>query len=211
MPKGLLADRIDILLDLYGFFITHEAGPWITASEFKRRAGLRLSTSYISLVLEGLEKQGDVEADVGDHDTNIYTLTEAGVLSAEKEVLGRGLTLDEFEAAFRQRADVGLIANVSPNDADINAAKQALSELEQRLNFDNDLGLISEEEKQVGLEEVRELQETISKPTIRLNYLWAKANEVLIWIVEKGGGAAVGEVAKAALRHIHQFINAFFN
>ena len=209
MPKGFPADRKDVLIALSGYFLTEESGPRVTVFDFKRRTVLLLSSSYIALLLESLVKEGFVEADVGDNDNDVYTLTEPGLLQAEKEVAKRGMTLDEFEVEFGRRYQSGLI--VETDHPEIEAAKEALVELKNHLRLDNDLGNITAEEKEAAIQEVTELQETLSKPKIRTSYLWTKANEALMWIIEKGAGAAVGEIAKNALRHIHAFINVFFN
>jgi hypothetical protein len=209
MPKGYSKDRTDVLIALYGYFLTEDAGPQVSVFDFKRRASLLLSASYISLLLASLEREDYVESDLGDHNTDVYTLTDAGVLRAEKEVLDRGMTLDEFEIEFRKRYNSGLI--VSTDHPEIEAAQQALRELQDHLRHDNDLGQISGEERDSAVEEIAELQRTLEKPKVRTSYLWSKANEVLMWIIEKGAGAAVGEIAKTALRHIHAFINVFFS
>jgi hypothetical protein len=209
MPKGFLADRTDVLVSLYGYFLTEEAGPQVSVFDFKRRAALLQSTSYISLLLESLVTQKLVESDVGPRDEDIYTLTERGILRAEKEVRERGMTLDAFEVEFRRRLNSGLI--VDADHPDLEAARADLEALTEHLRQDNDVGAISPEERAIALAEVSELQATISKPKVRTSYLWSKANEVLMWIMEKGAGAAVGELAKSALRHIHSFINVFFN
>lgn len=209
MVKGFHEDRFDILVALYGYFLTEDGGHEVTARDLKAKAVLLYSTSYISLALKNLEEQRFVESDVGQNNDDFFTMTEDGVIRAENEILERGMTLDEFEVQFRRRLNSGLIVDTD-NDY-LRSADQALSDLQQHLNRDNDIGDLSADERDVALIEVGELREAIAKPKVRTSYLWTKANEILLWIAEKGAGAAVGELAKTALRHIHSFINVFFN
>ena len=209
MVKGFHEDRFDILVALYGFFLTEDGGHEVTARDLKAKAVLLYSTSYISLALKSLEAQSFVESDVGRNDEDVFTMTEDGVIRAEGEIQERGMTLDEFQVQFRRRLNSGLI--VDTNNEYLKSADEVLSELEEHLRKDNDIGNLNADERDVALIEVGELREAITKPKVRTSYLWTKANEILLWITEKGAGAAVGELAKNALRHIHSFINVFFN
>lgn len=208
MPRGFLADRQDVLLGMYGYFLTSEEDHLVSSADLKQDASLLLSSSYISLLLESLQKQNLVDSDAGD-DGDMYTLNEAGILAAEAEVISRDQSLDEFEIGFRRRRSGGLI--VDTDHASIFEARQALIELAEHLKTDNDIGHMDSDDRAIALTEVSELQDTISKPKIRTHYLWDKANRILLWIVEKGAGSVVSELAKRALSHIHSFVNVFFN
>jgi DNA-binding PadR family transcriptional regulator len=209
MPKGFQSDRQDVLLGMYGYFLTSEEGRLVSAADLKQDSALLLSSSYIALLLESLQKKGLVEGDLSDNDIDLYTLNESGILAAEAEVGDRGQTLDDFEISFRRNRSGGRI--VDTDHTSIRQAKQVLAELTEHLKGDNDIGELTPEDRSIALIEVAELQETISKPKIRTHYLWDKANRILLWIVEKGAGSVVAEFAKRALSHIHSFVNVFFN
>ena len=209
MPKGLLSDKRDVLVYLYGYFITRDERGYVHPKNLKEKTNLRLSSSYVSLMLASLMKENLVEAVIDDDDDDIFTLTEAGVLAAEKEIASRGITLDEFEIEFRKSSNFGLF--VDSDHPDAHAALQTLEELQEHLKTDNDVGAIEPDERAVAIDEVESLHEALKKPKVRTHYIWSKAHEVLLWIIEKGGSSIVGELAKKALSHIHSFINVFFN
>jgi len=209
MPKGFKTDRQDVLIAMYGYFITEDSGPYVTVFEFKRKASLLLSASHISLLLESLQGDGILIGNEDEHGTDTYSLNEVGILAAENEILGRGMTLDDFEIQFKRLFNSGLI--VDTDHPEVNLAKQALSELQDHLRTDNDVGGLTPEDREVAANEVAELSDALSKGRIRTSYLWNKANEVLLWIAEKGAGAMISELAKKALGHIHSFINVYFS
>ena len=210
MPRGFHQDKSDLLIDLYGHTLVSEGSHWVKPFDLKNSASLLVSTAYITLLLESLFEQKFVECNV-DGDADQYAINERGVLAAEDAVFERGITLDQFEADFRRRHHSGLIVSLDRDIPDISEARKNLKELEEHLQFDNDIGAISDDEKVVALQEVRELSETLSRPTIRLNALWTKEHDSLIWIIEKAAGSVAGELAKQALHSIQHFINVFFN
>lgn len=211
MPKGYASDQMDVLLAVYGYFLTADGNAYFRPKEVQDTAKIRLSTSYIALILAGLLAEEAVEDngyDADDEDVR-YTLTKAGVLRAEEEVRARGLTLDQFETEFRRSVNSGLV--VSTDHPLIGEALGALTELENHLREDNDVGSLSPDDRDVARNEVSELREAIEKPKIRTHYLWSKSHEVLLWIIEKGAGSMISELAKRALKPIQDFINVFFN
>jgi hypothetical protein len=209
MPKGFQADRQDILIAMYGYFITEESGPYVNIFDFKRKSALLLSSSHIALLLESLQKEGLLLGSDDENGMDTYSLNEAGIIVAEREIVSRGMTLDEFAVNFPRRFNSGLI--VETDHPQLELAKEVLDELEAHLRTDNDVGDLTPDDRQVALNEVSELRIAIEKSRIRTSYLWTKANEALFWISEKAAGAAIGELAKKALLHIHSFINVFFN
>jgi len=212
MPKGLEHDKKDVLLSLYGYFLSVDGGNWLNAKSLKEGTKLRLSTSYICLLFEELRSDSHLEAndyDEEDGEHLRYTLTRAGVLEAEQTVLNTGRTLDEFVAQFELNRSSGLVVDTDhPNLVEADAA---LEELENHLRDDNDIGALTPEDREVAKLEVAELRETIKKPKVRTHYLWSRAHDVLTWIIKKGAGSMISELAKRALKPIQDFITVFFN
>lgn len=208
MPKGFETDRIEVLLAMYGHFITSNSNAETTASKVQSNAKLRLSISYISMIFQDLATEELLHwKSAGEEDW--YVLTQKGLLRAENEIQARNLSLDQFELAYSRQANVGLIVET---DSDyLREAAEQLDELSDLLNKANDVGDMSIDDVGVAKAEVDDLRETIRKPKTRTHYLWQKANEALYWITEKAAGTIVGELAKKALNNIHSFINVFFN
>lgn len=210
MPKGFDIDQRDALLHVYGHFITVDGNIYVSAKEIKGRQKLLLSTSYLGMLLETLQSEGFLEPHPEDDDDQLqYTITRAGVLEAEKVILGRGQSLDEFETEYRRAANTGKI--VGTDHPYLREADTTLAELEVHLREDNDIGALTSDDREVAKSEVGELRESIKKAKVRTHALWIKAHDVLLWIIEKGAGSMVGEIAKRALKPIQDFINVFFN
>ena len=211
MAKGYAVDSADVLLSVYGYFLTVDGHAYFHPKELQEKAKLRLSSSYISLLLRDLAQQDLVEDNGYDEDDEAlrFTMTKDGILRAEAEISERGLSLEEFEIRFRQTANVGML--VDTDHPYLVEADEALEELEAHLREDNNVGEITPEEREAARNEVRELRSSLKKSKIRTHYLWTKANDILLWIVEKGAGSMVSELGKRALKLIHDFVNVFFN
>lgn len=211
MPKGYASDQKDVLLAIYGYFLTVDGSAFFLPQELQYATKLKLSSSYIALILAGLLAENFVEDNGYDADDEAirYTMTKAGVIKAEEEVISRGQTLDEFEMEIRRSADSGLI--VSTDHPFIRDAISAIVDLENHLREDNDVGSLTADDRDIARYEVAELRTAIEKPKIRTHYLRSKAKEVLLWIIEKGAGSMISEIAKRVFTQIHEFINIFFN
>lgn len=211
MAKGYDADLRDVLIAMYGYFLTVDGHAFFHPQELQDKARLKLSSSYIALLLDGMHEGGWVQDNgyEADDQARRFTMTRSGAIEAESEVKRRGLTLDEFEIEFRRTSNVGRV--VETDHPYLHEAKAALEELRVHLREDNDVGDMSPSEREVAGNEVDELSQAISKTRVRTHYLWSKAHDVLIWIVEKGAGSMISELAKRALGHIQQFINVFYN
>ena len=210
MPKGFEIDLRDSLLLVYGHFITTNGSGYVYPSDLSTKWRQNLSSSYLALLCDELRTDGFVVEDEYDEtEPQRIKMTRAGILEAEKEIESRGQSLDEFEADFRKTENSGRIVDTDHpylRDADL-----ILEELETHLKEDNDVGKITPEDREVARHEVSELRDAIAKPKIRTHYLWSKAHDVLVWIMEKGAGSIVSELAKRALKPIQDFINVFFN
>lgn len=210
MPKGLETDLRDTLLLVYGHFITTDGSGYVYPRELSKKWRQNLSSSYLALLCDELKADGFVEEDAYDENEPMRVkMTRAGILEAEMEVKARGQTLDEFEADFRRTENTGRV--VDTDHPSLQEADKLLEELQAHLKTDNDIGNLSPDDREVAKNEVEELRDAISKPKIRTHYLWTKAHDVLVWIMEKGAGSIVGELAKRALKPIQDFINVFFN
>ena len=211
MPRGLEKDQREVLLAVFGHFHTTDGNAYMAAKELKDNTRLHLSTSYISLIF-GTFRDNDWIVDNGYEDDDPllkFTMTPAGILEAESEVQNRGMSLDEFVADYRRTANTGRV--VDTDHPYLLEADQILGDLEVHLREDNDVGQLTSDDREVARNEVAELRDAIQKPKIRTHYLWSKAHDVLVWIMEKGAGSIVGELAKKALKPIQDFITVFFN
>lgn len=205
MARNFADNKQEVLAAFYEFIRLSDGQIWITASDLSPLCDRLISTAYIAVILQSLQKDRLVRSEHHD-DQKYYSLTDKGIVLAENFLEDSGKWAD-LEAKLQDQVQL-----VSAGDAQdlLDVARERLGELDAALERGNDLGEMSEDEVSVARKEVSDILSSLDQKKIRPSSLAGKAKDTLAWIGERTAGTVVAELAKKALTAILNLLG-FFN
>lgn len=141
----------------------------------------QISLSGISHVLQELE------------DPESYTSrVRSGQIERRVKVNGSHPTVVATRVIESSRNE----ATLGDLTAEVEEMRGALDKLQTALVEGNDLGNLTEEERDQAVENMKIFRALLDDLSLTIAYIQMKANELLAWVVDKSAGALVGEAAK---------------
>ena len=209
MIKHQVAKRI-ILRASYETLVRRADFEWFSSEKIHELVQKEFSHGYVVRILSLLAEQGFVSTSEYDSGFRIlYTVSEDGIALAEglKPVpdLIAEANSDEASKALIPASD--RIVLKSDNQTAANAAISILGEIEDQLNSgSNEIGEAFGDDKEVAAKEVSLLKELVQQTKIWAQSTLEFGKKTLGWIVEKAGGAAIGDLAKRALQILFDWL-----
>jgi len=194
MPAKFAETKKVVLVAFYQFIRESDGKVWLDASDVEPYCDGTLSRSFIQLILQTLQSEGNLEGDEDKEGHFVsFSLTAKGISQAEKAAEELGIW-DSFD---RIRTNVNQVVEL--NDENTAEAKAALDQLTAALKTGNDTGNLSGDEVQSAIVEVSALREMLDSAKIRAGVMALQARQTLQWIATQAAKTVVGELAKKGL------------
>ncbi|HEY0413203.1 MAG TPA: hypothetical protein VGD66_08675 [Allosphingosinicella sp.] len=161
-------------------------------------AGTEISESIAVDVVHVLEQRGLIEQAYPDAipPPLEIILTSTGVQ--------RGITLIGRFAEIRVPAS-DRVVTLGHNDPVLEEIRQSLEVLRERILSANDIGDMTEAERNIAATEVSHLRLMLQEPQVRIAAALGRAEGTLRWIASQAGAAVIGAMALAILQAICSF------
>jgi DNA-binding PadR family transcriptional regulator len=206
VARNFLDAKAHVLKSFYYYIIKSDSFAFLSADDLRPIVS-DMSSAHIYLALRSLRDEKLVEDDEDDHGQEIFGLTEAGVLNAEKLIVDSGLTLDEFEHSFY--SEIPEDDPVELRHDDLAEARKALADLEKQITEANDIGDLTESDREAAASEVSQLRAALDGNAVRPATFLGRVSETLGWIIKKAGETTVSELAKRALGLLFKYFEGF--
>lgn len=205
MARAFHQARDHVLKSFYYYILKSNRFAYLNAEEMIPIVG-DMSSAHIYLIMKALEDDQFLECEEDENTGGeIFRLNARGMMGAEQAILDGGQSLDEFEQSFYANIPDEMPVQIRSDDADILQVKATLDELAVHLEKANDIGELSELEKDAATAEVRGIRTELDGKQLRPATFVGRVEETLGWIIKKAGETTVSELAKKALELILKY------
>lgn len=199
-----LADiKEQVILTLYDYMLTSDdEAYWFSVAAIREAIDPEASGALIRIALKALhEDDGFVDQGFDDQEkVATFSLTEEGILAAEKAIEGRGIPLREYSPA----PSADLILSRLEDRSRVEQIQNAIREIGKELRENNEVGAALGEDKDIISSEIAAAEVVVSKGEFRLHRLIALIIPALRFIADKFAGTALSEAAKRLITLLFQ-------
>ena len=190
--------------------------------------GNGVTASFVSLAALQLEELREVEINnkiqsvaslIGQKLT--IGLLPRGARAVEQELRDESSRLSKYRDFGIQGLSDGFVGTkvipasdrlvtLDDNDPKLAEIVAEAKDLSRRISDSNDIGAMSDQDREIAIVEVNQLAEILEQPAVRISNVTERAIATLSWIGEQAAGAVIGSAAMALLALIAAYFGFIF-